>query len=129
MNTYKSSCFEGHAICELHLIMCPIPQRGSHVTWRDQYLCYIQVLTDLVDPATDMIILKHAKYTDGTSIGNIVPLHQLHSFISLIPWLGDMADVQFTKATSMHYSQTFLFNKYFEKTSIMPFTMLHIVSN
>ncbi|KAG0699348.1 hypothetical protein DFH29DRAFT_983549 [Suillus ampliporus] len=89
---------------------------GSRVTWRDQYLCYVQVLTSgSVDPATDMIILKRAKYTDGTPIGNIVPLCQLRSFISLIPWLGDMADARFTKATSMHYSQTFLLNKYFEK--------------
>lgn len=96
--------------------MCPTPRRGSHITWRDQYLCYVQVLTiGSVDPATEMIILKRAKYTDGTPVGNIVPLRQLRSFISLIPQLGDVADARFTKATSMHYSQSFLLNKYFDK--------------
>jgi hypothetical protein len=116
MNAFKPWCFEGHAICELHLIMRPMPQRGSRITWRDQYLCYVQVLTiGSIDPATEMIILKRAKYTDGTPIGNIVPLRQLRSFISLIPRLGDVADARFTKATSMHYSQSFLLNKYFDK--------------
>ncbi|KAG2030953.1 hypothetical protein BDR03DRAFT_986755 [Suillus americanus] len=112
-SVWPESGLTGHAICELHLIMHPIPRRGSRATWRDQYLCYVQVLTTgSVDPATDMIILKCAKYTDGTPIGNIVPLRQLHSFISLIPQLGDVADARFTKATSMHYSQTFLLNNY-----------------
>ncbi|KIK45261.1 hypothetical protein CY34DRAFT_39251, partial [Suillus luteus UH-Slu-Lm8-n1] len=115
-SVWPESGLTGHAICELHLIMHPMPQRGSCITWRDQYLCYVQVLTiGSIDPATEMIILKCAKYTDGTPIGNIVPLRQLRSFISLIPQLGDVADARFTKATSMHYSQSFLLNKYFDK--------------
>ncbi|KAG2738995.1 hypothetical protein P692DRAFT_201730262 [Suillus brevipes Sb2] len=115
-SVWPKSGLTGHAICELHLIMCPMPRRGSRITWRDQYLCYVQVLTiGSIDPATEMIILKCAKYTDGTPIGNIVPLCQLRSFISLIPRLGDVADARFTKATSMHYSQSFLLNKYFDK--------------
>ncbi|KAG1734642.1 hypothetical protein EDB19DRAFT_1830536 [Suillus lakei] len=115
-SVWPESGLTGHAICELHLIMRPIPRRGSHITWRDQYLCYVQVLTiGSVNPATDMIIVKRTKHTDGTPIGNIVPLRQLHSFISLIPQLGNAADARFTKATSMHYSQLFLLNKYFDK--------------
>ncbi|KAG2115446.1 hypothetical protein DEU56DRAFT_748706 [Suillus clintonianus] len=115
-SVWPESGLTGHAICELHLIIRPIPQRGSCIMWRNRYLCYVQVLTiGSVDPATEMIILKCAKYTDGTPVGNIVPLCQLRSFISLIPRLGDVVDAQFTKAMSMHYSQSFLLNKYFDK--------------
>ncbi|KAG1790047.1 uncharacterized protein HD556DRAFT_1310846 [Suillus plorans] len=93
-SVWPESGLTGHAICELHLIMRPTPRRGSHITWKDQYLCYVQVLTiGSVDPATEMIILKCVKHTDGTPVGNIVPLCQLRSFISLIPRLGDVADV------------------------------------
>ena len=62
-----------------------------------------------------MHTLKCAKHVDGTPISSIIPLRQLRAFISIIPRLGDVADVQLTSATSMHYSQDFLLNKYFDK--------------
>ncbi|KAG1849723.1 hypothetical protein F4604DRAFT_1883751 [Suillus subluteus] len=107
---------QGHAICKLCLIMRPLPRRGSCITWRDQYLCYVQCLNiGPYDPATGMHVLKCVKHADGTFIGNIIPLCQLCAFISIVPHLGDAADVQLTSATSAQYSQEFLLNKYFDK--------------
>ncbi|KAG0696400.1 hypothetical protein DFH29DRAFT_984627 [Suillus ampliporus] len=89
---------------------------GSHITWQDQYLCYVQCLNiGPCDSATGMHVLKRAKHVDGIPIGSIIPLRQLCAFISIIPRLGDAADARLTSATSMHYSQDFFLNKYFDK--------------
>lgn len=96
--------------------MRPIPRRGSRIKWRDQYLCYVDYLKiDKVDPATEMHVVKRAKHPDGSPMGSIVPLHQLRAFVSLIPQLGNVADARLTKVTSMHYSNSFFLNKYFDK--------------
>lgn len=108
--------FEGHAICELCIIVRPIAQRGSRIKWRDQYLCYVQCLSiGPIDPATGMHTLKRAKHADGSPVGNFIPLNQLRAFISVIPQLGDVADARLTKAMSSHYSHSFFLNKYFDK--------------
>jgi hypothetical protein len=107
---------KGHIICELCLIMRPIHHRGSRIAWQDQYLCYVRRLNiGPCDPATGMHVLKRAKHADGTPICSIIPLRQLRAFISIIPRLGDAADVRLTSATSTHYSQEFFLNKYFDK--------------
>ncbi|KAG2059350.1 hypothetical protein BDR06DRAFT_979926 [Suillus hirtellus] len=81
-----------------------------------QYLCYVGHLNiGPCDPATGMHVLKRAKHADGTPSCSIIPLHQLHAFISIIPCLGDAADVQLTSATSTHYFQEFFLNKYFDE--------------
>ena len=69
----------------------------------------------VIDPATKMHILKRAMYADGSPVGHVVPLRQLRAFISIIPRLGDAANARLTKATSMHYSDSFFLNKYFDK--------------
>ncbi|KAG0702891.1 hypothetical protein DFH29DRAFT_804305 [Suillus ampliporus] len=113
---WPKSGLTGHAICELHLIMRPIPRRGSRITWRDQYLCYMQGLTiGSINSAMEMHILKCTKYSDGTPVSSILPLHQLRAFVSVIPRLGDAADARFTMATTTRYSQSFFLNKYFDK--------------
>jgi hypothetical protein len=108
--------FEGHRVCELQLIMRPVPRRGSRLTWRDQYLCYVRSFkTGAVDPVTGMHVLKRAKYANGAPVGDIVPLSQLRAFIHLIPQLGHPADARLTKANSTHYHSSFFLNKYFDK--------------
>lgn len=96
--------------------MRPMPRRSARISWGDQYLCYVQCLNvGAIDPTTEMHILKRARHADGSPVGNIVPLRQLRAFVSVIPRLGDVADPRLTKATSMHYSQSFFLNKYFDK--------------
>ncbi|KAG2752761.1 hypothetical protein P692DRAFT_20697143, partial [Suillus brevipes Sb2] len=113
---WPKSGLTGHAICELYLIIHPIARRGSHIKWRDQYLCYVQCLSiGPIDPATGMHTLKCTKHADGSPVGNFVPSNQLHAFISVIPQLGDVADARLTKAMSSHYSYSFFLNKYFDK--------------
>jgi hypothetical protein len=106
----------GHTICELQLIMRPMPRRGSGIGWRDQYLCYVHNMKiGAVDPSTGMHILKRAKHASGAPVGDIVPLRQVRSFINLIPQFGAAADARLIKSTSLHYSSSFFLNKYFDK--------------
>ncbi|KAG1720428.1 hypothetical protein EDD22DRAFT_730925, partial [Suillus occidentalis] len=113
---WPKSGLMGHRVCELQLIMRPVPWRGSRLTWRDQYLCYVRSFKmGAVDPVTGMHVLKCAKYANSTPVGDIVPLSQLHAFIHLIPQLGHPADAWLTKANSTHYHSSFFLNKYFDK--------------
>ncbi|KAG1802390.1 uncharacterized protein BJ212DRAFT_1304861 [Suillus subaureus] len=73
----------GHAVCELQLIMHPIPRRGSHIT------CF---KIGVVDPVTKMHTLTCTKHVNGTLVGDIVPLTQIQAFISIIPKLGAAVD-------------------------------------
>ncbi|KAG1895269.1 uncharacterized protein F5891DRAFT_960466 [Suillus fuscotomentosus] len=113
---WPKSGLKGHAVCELQLIMRPIPQRGSRITWRDQYLCYVRNFKiGAVDPVTEMHTLTCAKYANGTLVGDAVPLTQLRAFVNIIPRLGTAADPRLTKSTSAHYHSLFYLNKYFDK--------------
>ncbi|KAG1824986.1 hypothetical protein EV424DRAFT_1471865 [Suillus variegatus] len=113
---WPESGLMGHAVCELQLIMRPIPRRGSRITWHDRYLCYVRSFKiGVVDPVTKMHTLTHTKHVNGTLVGDIVPLTQIRAFISIIPKLGAAADPRLTKSTSAHYHSSFYLNKYFDK--------------
>ncbi|KAG2058765.1 hypothetical protein BDR06DRAFT_980181 [Suillus hirtellus] len=108
--------FEGHAVCKLQLIMCPIPRQGSSITWHDQYLCYVHSFKiGAIDSATKMHTLAWAKHANGILVGDIVPLMQLQAFVNIILKLGAAADPRLTKSTSVHYHSSFYLNKYFNK--------------
>ncbi|KAG2046507.1 hypothetical protein BDR06DRAFT_1014664 [Suillus hirtellus] len=113
---WPQSRLKGHTVCELQLIMRLMPQRGSRIGWRDQYLCYVHNMKiGAVDPVTGMHVVKCAKHANGSPVGDIVPLRQVRSFINLIPQFGAAADARLMKATSSHYSSSFFLNKYFDK--------------
>ncbi|KAG0705579.1 hypothetical protein DFH29DRAFT_980830 [Suillus ampliporus] len=113
---WPKSGLKGHAVCELQLIVRPIPRRGSHITWRDKYLCYVHSFKiGAVDPVTQMHTLTRAKHANGTLVGDVVPLTQLQAFVNIIPRLGTAVDPRLTKATSAHYHSSFYLNKYFDK--------------
>ncbi|KAG1843085.1 hypothetical protein C8R48DRAFT_619062 [Suillus tomentosus] len=113
---WPKSGLMGHQVCELQLIMRPVPRRRSRITWHDQYLCYVHSFKmGAIDPVTEMHVLKRAKHANGAPVGDIVPLGQLRAFIHIIPQLGPVADARLTKANSTHYHSSFFLNKYFDK--------------
>ncbi|KAG2127501.1 hypothetical protein DEU56DRAFT_872775 [Suillus clintonianus] len=89
---WPKSGLTGHRVCELQLIMRPVPRR-----------------------VTEMHILKRCKHANGAPVGDIVPLSQLRAFVHIIPQLGHAADAWLTKANSAHYHSSFFLNKYFDK--------------
>jgi hypothetical protein len=67
------------------------------------------------EPSTGMHILKRARRTDGTIIGDIVPLAQLRTLVDLVPRFGKQANIRLAKETVLEYSSEFWLNKYFSK--------------
>ena len=67
------------------------------------------------DPSTGMHLLKRARQSDGSIMGDIVPLGQLRKLVDLVPCFGKQANRQLAKETVLEYSSEFWLNKYFEK--------------
>lgn len=67
------------------------------------------------DPAAGMYVLKWAKCSNNTLLGDIVPLDQVRTLVELTPQFGDQADCCLTKTNSRAYSSEFWLDKYFTK--------------
>lgn len=68
------------------------------------------------DPTTGMYVLKRAVRTDGTPMGDIIPLSQLCAPVDIIPrWGGMTASPRLTCANSLEFGSHFLLNKYWNK--------------
>jgi hypothetical protein len=62
-----------------------------------------------------MHLLKRACRTDGSIMGDVVPLAHLQTLVDLVPRFGEQANRQLAKETVLEYSSEFWLNKYFEK--------------
>ena len=59
--------------------------------------------------------MRRAKRTDGTAMGDVLPLEQIRALVVLVPRFGDKAGQRLTSANSLSYSAEFWLDKYFEK--------------
>ncbi|KAF9233437.1 hypothetical protein BU15DRAFT_66617, partial [Melanogaster broomeanus] len=92
------------------------PRSGLNV------LVYIQRLdvqaqagSAVVEPITQMHILKRATRSSGSPFGGVLPLNQLRSFAHIVPKFGRSADSRLNCFNSSHFSDLFYLNKYFDK--------------
>ena len=67
------------------------------------------------DPTTGLYILKRALRTDGSRIGDIIPLSHCRMPIQLVPRFGTKANTNLTSKNSMEQSREFFLNAYFHK--------------
>jgi hypothetical protein len=91
--------YTGHAIAQIHLIMCLVPQQYSETfAGLDIFLAYIQQFDIIpqcsltltarhaqLNPVTGMYLVKHGLQTDGTVIGDVLPLSQCRVPIEVMP--------------------------------------------
>jgi hypothetical protein len=68
-----------------------------------------------------MHLLKRARRTDGSIMGDVVPLAQLRTLVDLVPRFGKQANRQLAKETVLEFSSEFWLNKYFEKEHFYAF--------
>lgn len=123
----------GHHIVQLRLFFRAIPsRRAPYAPGTDLFLTYAQRF-DIVpqlnptfqasstqrglypDPTTGMYVLKRSHRSDGSIMGDVVPLRQVRTLLDLIPRFGPDANKQLTKETSLELCLEFWLNKYFEK--------------
>jgi len=77
-------------------------------TGQTQRCCY-------PEPHSSLYMLKRAKRTDKSIMGDVVPLHQIRALADLTPCFGETAAKSLTSKNSTIYSSEYYLNKYFDK--------------
>ncbi|KAG1837762.1 hypothetical protein F4604DRAFT_1942034 [Suillus subluteus] len=115
----------GHVIAQVRLIMCPITKAGTHEGWKDRFLTYMQRFTSNSkrESATQLHLLKRAKRSNGTRVGDVIPVTQLRAPINVVPRFGASADPRLTQYNSMEHASEFWLNKYWDKNIFFPLSM------
>ena len=113
----------GHTIAQLRVIMRIIPNRQTPAfATNNPFVAYVerfdiipQATASAPEPASSLYVLRRARRADGSRQGDIVPLSQLRSLVSLVPRFGGKADSRLTKTNCLAFSTEFWLNKYFTK--------------
>ncbi|KAG2124666.1 hypothetical protein DEU56DRAFT_873241 [Suillus clintonianus] len=121
----------GHTIGQIRLIMRPIGKSGANWSWKDRFLVYVHRF-DIVpkgsgtndrEPSTQLHLLKRAKRSNGTPVGDIIPVTQLRAPVNLVPRFGASADNRLTPYNSMEHASQFWLNRYWDKNIYFPLSM------
>ena len=75
------------------------------------------------EPASSLFVLKWALWADGTYLGDIIPLTQVHTYADLVLRFGTKADAQLTRQNSSAYNMEFWLNKYLSKELYFALTL------
>ncbi|KAG2134508.1 hypothetical protein DEU56DRAFT_913696 [Suillus clintonianus] len=115
----------GHVIAQVRLIMRPIRKTGTPEGWKDRFLTYVQRFTSNSEreSATQLHLLKRAKRSNGTRIGDVIPVTQLRAPVNVVPRFGASADPRLTQYNSMEHASEFWLNKYWDKNIFIPLSM------
>jgi hypothetical protein len=91
--------------------------RGHKWAWEDKFLTYVQRfnISNERDPTTQFHILKRAKHSNGTRMGDIIPVSQFRVPIHLVPHFGATADTCLMAYNSMEHVTEFWLNYFWDK--------------
>jgi hypothetical protein len=116
----------GHIVADLRLIFRIVSP--SHPSL-NHFLIYVQRF-DIIpqlnkaysrtrgsypESHSSLYLLKRARRSNGTLMGDVIPLVKIRSLADLIPNFGQSANRSLTKENSMIYSAEYRLNKYFNK--------------
>jgi hypothetical protein len=79
------------------------------------YVHRFDIVPQAAGSASPLYVLKRVSRTDGSLLGDIVPLNQLCSLASLVARFRKKADSRLSKTNSLTFSAEFWLNKYFTK--------------
>lgn len=114
----------GHTIAQLRVIMRIVPNRQTPAfVTNNPFVAYVERFdiipqgtgSSIPEPASSLHILKRARRANGCPLGDIVPVSQIRSLVSLVPRFGEKADPRLTKTNCLAFSTEFWLNKYFTK--------------
>ncbi|KAG1865732.1 hypothetical protein C8R48DRAFT_747731 [Suillus tomentosus] len=121
----------GHTIGQIRLIMRAVGKSGTNWSWKDHFLVYVHHF-DIVpqssgaddrEPSTQLHLLKRAKHSNGTWVGDVIPVTQLRAPVNLVPRFGASADNRLTPYNSMEHASQFWLNRYWDKNVYFPLSM------
>ncbi|KAG1897353.1 uncharacterized protein F5891DRAFT_1192062 [Suillus fuscotomentosus] len=87
--------------------MHPVGRINTDWSWEDRFLVYMYRFDGTMsarDPATQLHSIRRAKHSNGTLVGDIIPLTQIKAPVNLIPHFGASADSHFTSQNSMEHT-------------------------
>ncbi|KAG1908717.1 uncharacterized protein F5891DRAFT_1124384 [Suillus fuscotomentosus] len=116
----------GHTIGQIRLIMRPVGRINTDWSWEDRFLVHMYRFDGTMsarDPATQLHSIRRAKHSNGTLVGDIIPLTQIKAPVNLIPHFGASADSRFTSQNSMEHASEFWVNKFWDKNTFFPLSM------
>ncbi|KAG2119808.1 uncharacterized protein F5147DRAFT_795944 [Suillus discolor] len=78
-HSWPTSGLSGHCIAQIRLLIWPIGQCGKLWPWEDQFIVYVQRfdISSECDPNTQLHVLKRSKRSNGTQMGDIIPVKNL----------------------------------------------------
>ena len=113
---------QGFDLAQIRLIFHPVWSANIYLSYMERFDVIPQA-TQLgstsrarcPDPVTGMYVMKRSHRSNGTRMGDIVPLSQIRIAAPLIPRYGLRADPKLTSRNSMEFSTEFFLNKFFDK--------------
>ncbi|KDQ57872.1 hypothetical protein JAAARDRAFT_57695 [Jaapia argillacea MUCL 33604] len=118
---------QDHSVAQIRMVMRPLWMAVDS----PPYLVYAQRF-DIVsqgpllasgvpapDPASGMYVLKRALRTDGSRMGDVVPISHIRLPLDLVGRFGSVADVRLSETNSLECSSEFLLNKYWDKETFV----------
>ncbi|KAG2149239.1 hypothetical protein DEU56DRAFT_729272, partial [Suillus clintonianus] len=124
--SWPTSDLSGHSVAQIRLVIWPIGKCGMPWSWTDQFITYVQQfnISSERNPASQLHVLKRSKHSNGTQMGDIIPVSQLRAPVHLVPCFGTTADMCFTAYNSMEHATEFWLNYFWDKN-----IFLHCQSN
>ncbi|KAG2080578.1 uncharacterized protein F5147DRAFT_749292 [Suillus discolor] len=123
-HSWPADGLRGHVVAQMRLILCPIRKTGTQGTLKNHFLTYVQHFDNSErESAMQLQVLKRAKRSNGTRIGDVIPVTQLRAPVNVIPRFGASADPRLTQYNSMEHAEEFWLNKYWDKNIFFPLSM------
>jgi hypothetical protein len=66
---------------------------------------------------------RRAKRSNGTWMGDVIPVDQLRAPVNLVPRFGVKADHRLTAYNSAEHASEFWLNRFWDKNSYFPLSM------
>jgi len=121
--------FPGHTVCQICMIFRVVTPRDSRPAPGTQgFLAYVQRFNVVPqpnpggggkgmfpEPASGMYLLKRARRSDQSVMGDIIPLDRLRAPVELTPHFGKVANRCLSNETSLDLCDEFWLSKWFNK--------------
>ncbi|KAG0693455.1 hypothetical protein DFH29DRAFT_1007276 [Suillus ampliporus] len=127
--SWPSSGLLGHTIAQVRLVICPLGKMGMKWLWPDRFLTYVHHFdiipqgTNGHDPGTQMHLLKRAKHSCGTWMGDVVSVSQLQAPVNIVARFGAAASDHLTAYNSLEHVLEFWLNRFWDKSTYFPLSL------
>ncbi|KAJ7046412.1 hypothetical protein C8F04DRAFT_1206239 [Mycena alexandri] len=126
---WPKSGLTGHTVCQIRMIFRVVPPRYCAPRPETRgFLAYVQAFKVvpqtnpkgggkgmLPEPASGMYLLKRARRSDGSIMGDVIPLDRLRAPVELTPRFGKVADRRLSKETSLDLCEEFWLSNWYNK--------------